>query len=162
MHKDLSGRTAAMEVTGSASVSLRVRFRGLAVLAGCLAFLAVAWSLTPERSGYGTHEQLGVPGCSFLARTGYPCPTCGLTTSMVAAGRGRLALAYRAHPFGVVAVLAVGLAGIGSAVELVTGRACLARLHPRLWWLWAALAAIFGGWVWMLAAGTLSGRWPCH
>ena len=48
---------------------------GLAVVT-----LGIARALTPAPAGFGTHEQLGLPPCAFLHWTGFPCPSCGLTT----------------------------------------------------------------------------------
>jgi hypothetical protein len=35
-----------------------------------------------------THRQLGIPECSFVAATGKPCPSCGMTTSFALLVRG--------------------------------------------------------------------------
>ena len=43
--------------------------------------LTVALRLQPDPRGYGTHEQIGLGPCAFLASTGRPCPSCGMTTS---------------------------------------------------------------------------------
>ena len=99
-----------------------VRLRGAIIAAGCVAVVALAASLTPRRAGYGTHENLGLPGCEFLQRTGYPCPSCGMTTSFANLARGRVGAAWAAQPFGIVlfaGVLVLGAAGLG---ELVWGR----------------------------------------
>ena len=65
------------------------RLRGLLVAGPCLTMLIVALTLQPRNAGYGTAQRLGLPQCSVLLRTGYPCPTCGMTTSVSAAVRGR-------------------------------------------------------------------------
>ena len=46
-----------------------------------LAVIALAATLSPDPSGHGTHQQLGLPPCGFIYVTGYPCPGCGLTTA---------------------------------------------------------------------------------
>src|SRR5687768_15883893 len=43
--------------------------------------LVVASMLQPDSRGMGTHEQLGMPPCTFLFLTGIRCPSCGMTTS---------------------------------------------------------------------------------
>ncbi len=48
--------------------------------------LIVALSLNPyEENGearkLGTHQQLGLPECTFKVMVGVPCPSCGMTTS---------------------------------------------------------------------------------
>lgn len=136
------------------------RLRGACVLAPCLVIVALAWWLMPRAAGHGTHRQLGLPGCSFLVRTGLPCPSCGLTTSMAFMARGRVVQAYRAHPFGVVLFVAVvAAAGVGAG-ELATGRNVWGRLQPSVWWCVLGIAALLAGWGWMLLTGLLSGRLP--
>jgi len=65
-----------------------------------LTVLCVAAGLTPSAARLGTHTQLGLPACGFLSRTGWPCPSCGLTTSFALAIRGRFADAAFVQPFG--------------------------------------------------------------
>ncbi|MBM3757402.1 MAG: DUF2752 domain-containing protein [Acidobacteria bacterium] len=65
-----------------------------------LTVLSVATGLTPSAARLGTHTQLGLPACGFLSRTGWPCPSCGLTTSFALAIRGRFADAAFVQPFG--------------------------------------------------------------
>lgn len=61
--------------------------------------------LTPDPSGVGTHEQLGLPPCGFHQRTGLPCPTCGMTTAFAWAVRGRIIQAFRIQPAGALGAL---------------------------------------------------------
>jgi hypothetical protein len=152
----VDGRRAS---TGAWGGRVGVRLAGLAAAACGLAALGLAGGLTPNPQGYGTHEQLGVPGCSFMARTGYPCPTCGLTTSVAAAVRGQLGLAWRAQPFGLVVAAALAALAAAGTAQLACGRDVVGRLRPRLWWLWAAVGGVLAGWTWVLVDGTLAGRW---
>jgi hypothetical protein len=64
--------------------------------------LVLARSLHPDSRGFGTHEQLGLPPCGWLALTDLPCPACGLTTAFAHMARGDLTGAWSAHVFGVV------------------------------------------------------------
>jgi len=113
---------------------------------GCLTVLATSWMLQPRLAGHGTHRQLGLPACSFLVKTGKPCPSCGLTTSMAAMAHGKLALAFRAQPFGMVLFVTVAaMAGVGLA-ELMCGLDVVGALRPGLWWLAVALAGMLAGW----------------
>jgi len=139
-----------------------LRLRGGTIAAVCWALVVTAVMLTPDQSGYGTHEQLGLPPCSTLARTGYPCPTCGLTTAVSASAHGRLTAAVRAQPFGLIIFATVVLLGITATAEFVSGRDMLSRLRPRWWWLAAAAAGLLGGWGAAVAFGVASGIYPTH
>jgi hypothetical protein len=79
----------------------RAQYGAWLVVAGVV--LAVARYLQPDGRGYGTHEQLGLPTCTFLALTGIPCPSCGLTTSFAHAAHGHFYAALVAQPFGLLA-----------------------------------------------------------
>ena len=71
------------------------------VAAACLAgLLVVARRLEPDPRGFGTHTQLGLPPCAFLAVTGRLCPTCGMTTSFAWLTRGRIDRSWQANPAG--------------------------------------------------------------
>jgi hypothetical protein len=63
-----------------------------------LGILATARILRPDPRGYGTHTQLGLLPCAFRALTGYPCPSCGMTTAFAWVVRGRFDQAWRANP----------------------------------------------------------------
>jgi hypothetical protein len=41
-----------------------------------------------ESRKMGTHQQLGLPPCTFNEMTGVPCPSCGMTTSFTLLMRG--------------------------------------------------------------------------
>jgi hypothetical protein len=69
---------------------------------GLVAVFAVARWLDPDPRGFGTHQQLGLPPCHFRWVTGYPCPTCGMTTSFAWFARGRLDRSWEANPVGVL------------------------------------------------------------
>ncbi len=122
---------------------LRVGLKGRAtaglIAAGAMGWLFVAGSLQPDPSGTGTHEQLGLPACGFLARTGYPCPTCGMTTAFALIARGRLVSAVLAQPAGALMAVAVFAAAVGGLYVSLTGR----RLD--LFWLaWNWRAVLIG------------------
>jgi len=132
----------------------------LAVAVPCWVLLVTAFCLHPRTAGYGTAGELGLPACGTLARTGYPCPTCGMTTSVAAAVRGRLAAAWKAHPFGPFLAAAAILLAVTSTVQLVTGRDLLRSFRLGWWWVLAAAAGMLAGWLWMLATGVAEGKWP--
>jgi hypothetical protein len=74
---------------------------------GCVLALVVAAALDPDARGYGTHAQLGLPPCGFLAFTGSPCPGCGLTTAFAHAVRGNWLRAADANVLGVILFVVV-------------------------------------------------------
>jgi hypothetical protein len=101
-----------------------------------LAVVLTATQLTPDHSGMGTHQQLGLPPCGFLVVTGIPCPGCGLTTSFSHMVRAQFTGATRANPFGVMLFLVtfftIPIAGFGffrGSPVLDT----LERLHAEKW-----------------------------
>jgi hypothetical protein len=70
----------------------------LALLAsGLVVVLAVALWLTPDPSGTGTHQQLGLPPCTSITVLGLRCPACGMTTSWALMSEGRIAEALAAN-----------------------------------------------------------------
>jgi hypothetical protein len=74
--------------------------------------LGVARRLEPDARGFGTHQQLGLGPCAFATMTGRPCPSCGMTTAVALASRGRLAESWKANPAGaLLAVVSVPLIG---------------------------------------------------
>ena len=78
----------------------------LTATAGALSIgFLLATYLTPDPRGLGTHEQLGLPPCTFKTWTGIPCPSCGCTTCFALFVRGRWSEAAQLHP--VCFVLAV-------------------------------------------------------
>ncbi|MFZ5830041.1 MAG: DUF2752 domain-containing protein [Planctomycetota bacterium] len=93
------------------------RLRGLAragvALAGLglLLLLVIAARLHPAPEGRGTHQQLGLPPCSFVVLTGWPCPTCGMTTAWTLLVHGRPLAALRANAGGVLLAVAAACTG---------------------------------------------------
>ncbi len=83
-------------------------YGGIATIAAVT--LVVARALTPSPAGFGTHQQLGLPPCTFLHWTGFPCPSCGLTTCFAFAAHGEFIAAFIAQPFGVLLFLLTVLA----------------------------------------------------
>jgi hypothetical protein len=127
----------------------------LAVLAlSLLALLVTAGILTPDARGYGTHEELGLPPCTFYLIYQRPCPACGMTTSWVWLLRGEIGHALAASAGG---TLLAGLSLVGvpwllvSAVrgrwfggvpkdEVMAGVAAVVSLVTAGQWIWRLLA----------------------
>jgi hypothetical protein len=57
----------------------------------------IALLLDPDPRGYGTHQQLGLPPCTFRLLFGHPCPGCGMTTSFSHFVRGQFVNAVHAN-----------------------------------------------------------------
>jgi len=159
MHSECS-QNSALLLRNTVSQSFACRWIGLAAAGPCWLMLTVAAFLTPSVSGVGTHQQLGLSACSSLAYTGYPCPSCGMTTAVAATVHGRFALAFRAQPFGILLTLAAVVFGVCGAVQFLTARPILARMRPRFWWAFLAVAGLLGGWVWKVLAGMACGQYP--
>ncbi|MBN1556243.1 MAG: DUF2752 domain-containing protein [Phycisphaerae bacterium] len=139
---------------------IKIRLCGLVVGLVCLGAIVVAATLSPRGDGYGTHTRLGLSGCGFLARTGYPCPGCGVTTAVAAMSRGQVVQALRAHLFGVLLVLAAAGFALLGFVDAITARGVLRKCRPRLWWTWVALLSLLLGWGLKVGVGLLTGQYP--
>lgn len=125
---------------------------GIITLA-CAALLVIAALVTPNPKGVGTHKQLGLTACGFYERTGYPCPTCGMTTAFAYMVRGQIYQAFAVQPAGALAALLCAVGVLTGAYVAITGR-CLDRYTRRLSAsriLWAAVAVVLGSWLWLCA-----------
>ncbi len=91
---------------------------------------AIGWSLDPYEHGRArlmeTHTQLGLQPCTFNTLAGFPCPSCGMTTSFALFVRGDLANSLRANFAGTL------LAGIGTVYVV-----------------WGLATAWLGRWAWI-------------
>lgn len=124
------------------------RLLALVLATGLLAVLVTARWLQPDPNGFGTHTQLGLPPCSYRLKTGSPCPTCGLTTSLAWMVRGRVDRAWSVQPGGVVlgplfalqAAWLLGAAGAGRPPGMRT------LSGPLMVGVVAAVAWVLGAW----------------
>ena len=160
MHPKAVGEPIVLKAVPPGPSARMIRLRGLALAVPLLAVLAVAATLTPRKAGHGTHEQFGLPPCEFLQRTGYPCPSCGLTTSFAAMAHGQIGEAFRAQPFGVLLSSAVAVLAAAGLGEMLTGRGLIEYLRPGPWWAVLAIAGLLAGWIFKLAAGVANGTLP--
>ena len=88
----------------SGGYPLQKRGRWLLLLSSvllCSGFLLARW-LEPDPRGFGTHQRLGFPPCSFRTLTGLPCPSCGMTTCFAHFTRGHWRQAVAASTPGVL------------------------------------------------------------
>lgn len=88
---------------------------------GSTGLLLVAWWLNPESRGIGTHQQLGLPACSFELTTGLPCMTCGMTTSFAHTADGSLFTGFLTQPAGAMLALGCALVSLVSLWALISG-----------------------------------------
>ena len=103
-------------------------------VASALLVLLTARSLQPSASGFGTHTQLGLPGCFFLRWVGVPCPACGLTTSFSLLAQGSLRAGVACHPVGAALFTLTCLSipfGVSALLADVSVVQALTRLRAR-------------------------------
>jgi len=124
--------------------------------------IAVAAGIQPDPAGYGSHAQLGLAPCLMPMLYGYPCPTCGLTTSASLAVRGRVFAAFQAQPVGIALVLSAAAGLFISLIIIVTGRVwTLNELRVRFTHVLAgAVLVILGGWMYKILVGLAAGVLP--
>jgi hypothetical protein len=102
------------------------------VVIGLVGVFAIAIKLDPYLDDgsarvLATHQQLGLPPCTFLEATGIPCPACGMTTSFSLLIRGDVANSLRANWAGTL-LAGFCLAVIPWAVySVVRGRSLFVR-----------------------------------
>ena len=112
-----------------------------------------AW-LEPSPTGLGTHEQLHLPPCGWIATIDMPCPTCGMTTAFAYAAHGDLLHSFLAQPLGCVLVVSVAMTLLVCVHVIVTGSR-LARVFARLWGVrtaWALGFAVLSAWGYKIAS----------
>ena len=120
--------------------------------------LLTARMLRPDPRGFGTHTQLGLPGCLFQHLTGLPCPACGLTTCFSLLAHGAVRAGVACHPVGALC-FALGCALLPACVyAAVRGMApspTLARWRVHVW-CGALACALLTQWL-VRVAGALLG-----
>ena len=125
----------------------------LAALAlALLALLATARGLTPDERGHGTHQQLGLPPCTFYVIFQRPCPACGMTTAWAWLLRGEVGRALAANAGGAL-LAGLSLAGVPwLLVSALRGRWFVAP--PNDWGVAGMVGVvtlvIAGQWAWRL------------
>jgi hypothetical protein len=133
-------------------MTLFQRVASAALASVLLGLLVTAGTLTPEEQGFGTHQQLGFPPCTFYLIFHRPCPACGMTTSWAWLLRGRIGRALAANAGGTL-LACLSLAGVPwLSASVIRGRWLGGRPHE---WLLAGIAGTVGlvtagQWVWRL------------
>ncbi|MSR34416.1 MAG: DUF2752 domain-containing protein [Phycisphaerales bacterium] len=132
--------------------SINSSTRGLVLLlaAALLTPLIVAATLTPDPRGLGTHQQLGLPVCTWPAALGIPCPSCGMTTAFAYAARADLSRAFVTQPMGALLAIAAAIGCVVSLGVSLTGYQFQRLFDPILnkWCLSAAVLLFFVAWFW--------------
>jgi len=127
--------------------------------ASCLTVLSLAAFLRADPAGHGTHTQLGLPACGWMATHGRPCITCGMTTSFTHAAGGDLIAAGVVQPAGAMLAL-VAAAGFWGALHVAWTGSTLALAFGKavgLKALWIALAIGGAAWAYKLVVTPLGG-----
>jgi len=90
-------------------IGMLVRAALLMIAVGLASVFAIAIYLNPYRDGRvwheGTHQQLGLQPCTFKVWTGYPCPSCGMTSSFALLMRGDVWNSIQANGVGTMLAL---------------------------------------------------------
>jgi hypothetical protein len=123
-------------------------------LLATLAIVVLGLWIQPDPRGFGTHEQLGMSPCHFLAFTGLPCPGCGVTTSVALAAHGSFAQSFWNQPFGLLVTVVAPLAALVAVVQHARGRDLgeTLRASRPMWWATGLGLAGVGSWIWKIAA----------
>ena len=88
--------------------------------------------LQPDPRGFGTHQRLGLPPCTFLTIFKTPCPTCGMTTSFAHFVRGHFAQATQANAAGLGLALVCAVMVPWLMISVVTNRLWLVTRPDRM------------------------------
>jgi len=117
------------------------------------AILLIAARLEPSAQGMGTHQQLGLPACSWPIAIQIPCPSCGMTTAFAHAARGDLLSSFITQPFGALLALATAVAVVAGTYAAVTGTRVLTFFAPLGSKFGAAIAvgALLAAWIYKIA-----------
>lgn len=70
--------------------------------------------------------------CAVLALTGWPCPGCGMTRSVVALSNGQLAASFEQHPLGWIVVVGLVSVILSWCVGVIRNRPPTRFLSGRL------------------------------
>lgn len=103
-------------------LSRRERYGYVCAGAGMVLVLLLAWWLSPDPRGYGTHEQLGMPPCTAELLFNLPCPFCGMTTSFALMAHQRWKDAFLVQPAGAIGFVAMCVIMLGCVLAALAGR----------------------------------------
>ena len=89
---------------------------------GLAALLLTAAVLSPDARGHGTHEQLGLPPCTFATLCEMPCPLCGMTTAWCYLMHGNISSAMSTHATGTLLAVAAFSLCVATLVFAACGK----------------------------------------
>ena len=114
--------------------------------------LILAATVAPNPKGVGTHTELGMYDCQFLARTGLPCFSCGMTTSFAHFVRGNFLGSLYVQPMGFVLAVACAITFWVALYTGISGRpiARLVRLIPPRYYVAPLMAWAVIAWGWKI------------
>lgn len=122
------------------------RITDVYIATGAIIFLVAAHLLTPDPTGFGTHQQILPIPCLFLTITHLPCPGCGLTTSCTWMAHGNLRRAFHCHYLGPFVYIAGWVILIWSLLALTMGVSSPALFFRRPRVLQVLLVIYLGAW----------------
>jgi len=103
----------------------------------------LAVQLEPDPRGYGTHQILGLPPCTFCTIFNVPCPSCGMTTSFSNLVRGRFVEAARANSAGLLLAVVCAIQIPWCWVSVWQNRMCyVKRPNVALIWLLGSVCLV--------------------
>ncbi len=108
---------------------------------GMIGVFVIAFALQPDPRGFGTHQQLGLPACTFRTFTGFDCPHCGMTTSFSNIVRGDFGAAWKANPVGIPLAIICALCIPWWLLVSLTGRMPVTR-EPLRWLVFGAIGYV--------------------
>lgn len=115
--------------------------------------LGIAAWLEPSPTGMGTHMQLRMPPCGWIAIADLPCPTCGMTTAFAHAANGHLVQSFLAQPLGCILALSAAMIWLLCIQVAITGSR-LGGAVAGLWSrhvAWALAFAVVAAWAYKIA-----------
>lgn len=131
---------------------LKERFVGFIIAFLSSSVIFAGYSIEPSASGIGTHRQMGLPPCGWMASSGMPCPSCGMTTAVSYSVRGKIVSAFVTQPAGAFFGLGVGIFGIFGIWMLITGSSFV-RLHSLFYTsniVWWTIALLVVSWIYKI------------
>jgi len=128
----------------------------LVIVLVCCFILALALILTPAAAGepFLKLGEIPVPhSCTFKNLTGYPCPGCGLSRSLVSAMHGELVTSFTYHRLGLITLFYILLQMVAriSFIFFPATRIRFARARNIIDRSFVLLAVLFGlNWIFSL------------